>query len=261
MKMKSVGALVSCGDPVGTVFRVGDKYVMTAYHIIKRIPGNYRFENKKTFVNFNESPCTHHDVIFTFKRLVFYDEELDFAVLEVSKPKRLPKGLELSKLNCDELGGIRLSIIGYGHPGQHKKTLDPCCHLIEANSPRILQAQQWFKTNSDYHKRILKGTGQNPSIVDIGFGNLNDPRIFTIDSFMEQGVSGAPALVASGYNGRMKVSGLMTHGIPEFFYLLPKLVTSGRFPPEHRFARGTTMKAIYTCIRKENRKLAKELFN
>jgi hypothetical protein len=37
VKMKSVGAIVSSNIVIGTVFRVGSKYVMTALHVVKRI--------------------------------------------------------------------------------------------------------------------------------------------------------------------------------------------------------------------------------
>ena len=37
--MNSVGALIRVNEAVGTVFRVGDKYVMTAWHVVKSILG------------------------------------------------------------------------------------------------------------------------------------------------------------------------------------------------------------------------------
>ena len=37
--MNSVGALIRVNEAVGTVFRVGDKYVMTALHVVKSIIG------------------------------------------------------------------------------------------------------------------------------------------------------------------------------------------------------------------------------
>ena len=37
--MNSVGALIRVNQAVGTVFRVGDKYVMTAWHVVKPIIG------------------------------------------------------------------------------------------------------------------------------------------------------------------------------------------------------------------------------
>jgi hypothetical protein len=39
-QMKSVGALISAGNIVGTVFRVGSKYVMTASHVVSMVIGN-----------------------------------------------------------------------------------------------------------------------------------------------------------------------------------------------------------------------------
>ena len=38
--MKSVGALVHFGESVGTVLRVGSKYVITAWHLMEKIVGN-----------------------------------------------------------------------------------------------------------------------------------------------------------------------------------------------------------------------------
>ena len=38
--MKSVGAVVYYGESVGTVLRVGSKYVITAWHLMEKIVGN-----------------------------------------------------------------------------------------------------------------------------------------------------------------------------------------------------------------------------
>ena len=49
VKMKSVGAIVSGSSIRGTVFRVGNKYVMTALHVVNGITSEYTFLFKHQF--------------------------------------------------------------------------------------------------------------------------------------------------------------------------------------------------------------------
>ncbi|XP_053380796.1 uncharacterized protein LOC123549420 isoform X2 [Mercenaria mercenaria] len=263
-QMKSVGVLISGGNLVGTVFRVGSRSVMTALHVINKIidPSGTgaadvgQLESTDTYINFNESPLTPPMVPYRLMRNFIFSVDLDVAVLEISNPSNLPMKLNLSKT---ESGVTNVSLIGYGHPGQIKKCLDPKCEIVHPNSHRILSAQAWLQQNRDYFKSALHGIGRDPALVDKGYQGYDQSSKLIFDCYMEHGASGAPALTNDNERS-VQVVGILTHGLPDFYFSLPELIKP-QFPKNYRLEVGAKMKDIFDWINSQPEDIAKDLFN
>ncbi|XP_053380815.1 uncharacterized protein LOC128548982 [Mercenaria mercenaria] len=262
-QMKSVGVLISNGNLVGTVFRVGSKYVMTALHVINNVIDPTKtgvsdvalLDSTDTYINFNESPLTPPMVPYRLKRDFIYNVDLDVAVLEVTNPSNLPMKLNLCKA---ESGVTNVSLIGYGHPGQIKKCLDPKCEIVHPNSHRILSAQAWLQQNINYFKSALHGIGRNSALVDKGYQGYDQSSKLIFDCYMEHGASGAPALTNDNERS-VQVVGILTHGLPDFYFSLPELMKP-QFPRNYRLEVGAKMKEIFNWINSQSREIAKDLF-
>ncbi|XP_053390917.1 uncharacterized protein LOC128553765 [Mercenaria mercenaria] len=262
-QMKSVGVLISGGNLGGTVFRVGSKYVMTALHVINNIIDPTKtgvwdvtlLESTDTHINFHESPLTPPMVPYRLKRDFMYNVDLDVALLEVTNPSNLPMKLNLCK---DEIGVTNVSLIGYGHPGQIKKCLDPKCEIVHPNSHRILSAQAWLQQNKNFFKLALHGIGRNPALVDKGYQGYDQSSKLIFDCYMKRGASGAPALTNDNERS-VQVVGILTHGLPDFYFSLPELMKP-QFPKNYRLEVGAKMKDIFNWINSQSREIAKDLF-
>ena len=79
------------------------------------------------------------------------------------------------------------------------------------------------------------------------------------EEFMENGASGAPSLTATLVPGSVYAVGVMTCGLPKFYFDLPKMVQCN-FPDEYRFEMGAKMSHVYSSMCQKNPTLAQELF-
>jgi hypothetical protein len=151
-----------------------------------------------------------------------------------------------------------VSFIGYGHPKNKGKHLDPRCKILSPEHEQIQNAHKWLQENSPKLKSVFKLTGKDPGLVENGYRGLDHPGKLIFHCYMQQGGSGSPAL--SNNNPRsVKVVGILTHGLPEFFYNLDEK-NRALIKNEYRFEVGTKMSSIYAWLRNRKPRLASELF-
>ncbi|XP_060571640.1 uncharacterized protein LOC132729826 [Ruditapes philippinarum] len=270
-QMKSVGALISAGNIIGTVFRVGTKYVMTASHVVSMVidphnTGNRdfsRLESDDTFINFNESVISPCVTVYRVSKEFIENKELDVAVLKIAGDtlSGLPMKMNLCVNDISEMRVTNVSLVGYGHPsGVMKKHLDPKCKIIAPDSDRLRAAHAFSQQNFDLCRAVIRENGGNPDIVNKGYLGYNLPSKLLFDCFMEHGASGGPALTNNNERS-VQVVGLLTHGLPEFYFSLPDLIKSN-FPNCHRLEAGTKMKDIFEWMRgTQNEYIVKDIFN
>ncbi|XP_053390005.1 uncharacterized protein LOC128552946, partial [Mercenaria mercenaria] len=264
--MESVGALIHMGEVIGTVFRAGDSYVFTAFHVVRKIidinlNGQYDFallEMENVWVNFNasvaEPSCFVYKVCHEFSS---NDPCLDFAVLRITNQVQLPRKMFLDKYNFERLQAKMLSGIGYGHPEQHskcKKGLDPNCQIIFAIKNKIASCREWMQGYFDYYRNAVLQNGEDPALVDNSYVGIDTQRNIFLDITMEHGGSGSPFLTNDG-----RVVGILTHGYPEFCFKLPLIIRSC-FPKHKMFESVLRLDYVYQHISARNPELANNLF-
>ena len=220
-------------------------------------------------VNFSGEPSMdtsekEYDIVQDF----YHDKDLDIAVLEIKNPDQyLPPGLRLRREGTEQLYLPYVSLIGYGHPEQSRantKTFEHYCRTVSPNSAEMRSALTWLGAVTDRLKTVLSNQGVDPSAVDIGYGDYDAAHNILFNCFMEHGSSGAPIIrVCHGAEDTAKsieVIGIVTHGLPHFFFLLSPL---GRalVPNRCRFEAGTKTSHIYRSMKARNNDLAERLFN
>ncbi|XP_060562167.1 uncharacterized protein LOC132721813 [Ruditapes philippinarum] len=279
--MKSVGALIYNGEVIGTVFRAGDDYLITAFHVIRGIidprnTGQFNYtliEAENVFVNFNASVCVTPDCYmykFHVRHVLSTNTlHLDYTVLQIiNRNDALPKGLKLDKRSCSTK---TLHGIGYGDPkNPYCKVLDNSCPIISSVSARILDCQTWLHDTNpglphqnganagpnrvQRFKALVQEMGSDPGIVDKGYKYIDREQHIFLDICLEHRGSGSPFLTSDGF-----VKGILTSGHPEFFYLLPKLVQAG-FPSDKRFECILKLEYVHQNILEQVPVLANKLF-
>ncbi|XP_035680309.1 uncharacterized protein LOC118418474 [Branchiostoma floridae] len=138
---RSVGVLVKNGNPYGTCFRLGSKYVMTNSHVTEMaemagICSNaFVFLNYKKSRDFDKQPS--EDLLeFKVLRVVCSSQvgDLDYSLLELDIPddqaERLPIGVG-HKIVKQAQQNTTVTIIG--HPGGRPKKVDPSCPVVGPN--------------------------------------------------------------------------------------------------------------------------------
>ncbi|XP_053391046.1 uncharacterized protein LOC128553880 [Mercenaria mercenaria] len=264
--MESVGALIYNGDVIGTVFRAGDSFVLTAFHVIRIVVDVHRndhydlslLDRENVWINFNASVADPVRVVYRVCwEFSSDDPSLDFAVLRIKNPEHLPNKMFLDKDSFKRLQARTLSGIGYGHPEQSskcRKYLDPNCQLIFAIDDRISSCKKWLQGEMKYYQSIVHHHA-GPPLVDNSYVGIDTQRNVFLDIAMEHGGSGSPFLTNSGM-----VVGILTHGHPEFVFQLP-LLSRNNFPKDKRFESVLRLDCVYQHILPRNPELANNLFS
>jgi len=208
---------------------------------------------------------------YHIERYLFYcDEMLDIAVLRIKTcpGDNLPPGLKLRSQNIDTSILPNASIIGYGHPGQSRnnmKVIEPHCRIVNANTPEVRSALLWLSQagKTQNFKQDLSWQGKDPREVDLGYKNYDADFKILFHCYMEHGSSGGPIIrVCHGSQDNAKsieVIGIVTHGIPEFFFNLSPMAKL-HFPSKYRFEAGTRTSHMYMRMKERSRELADHLF-
>lgn len=101
---------------LGTGFRVGDKYVMTAYHLVKDIKAHLQI---RFLISTEEGKTVNTFESFHLKTAVaYFDEDLDIALLELeecSKPYPPALGIYTSLLTSSQAENVH--VLGFGADG------------------------------------------------------------------------------------------------------------------------------------------------
>ncbi|KAH3778473.1 hypothetical protein DPMN_179932 [Dreissena polymorpha] len=248
--MLSVGAIIRSNEVVGTGFRVGKQYIVTARHVVMEIIdprkcGAQIFSKlKEASIVFTDNPLDPSAMHYNFNAESFYfDKDLDFAILEIAHTDgMLPKKLTLRKEPFNRVDTV--SLIGYGHPGNPNKHFENSCQIIDINSRAIDIAHTVFRQNIDIFREGLLQT-YDRSMVDNGYQGYESQHLILMHCFMEHGASGSPILACVNPSaGIVEVVGVLTRGFPEFYFCLDKR-HKNYLPDNCRFEAGSRMESIH----------------
>ncbi|XP_060554415.1 uncharacterized protein LOC132715427 [Ruditapes philippinarum] len=261
ISLMSCGALINDGNLKGTVFRVGSKYVMTAYHVIKDIKHLIEAACGDIFVNFEESVCNVSCETYRVN-IEFYSEEADIAilVLHVANLEKLPKPLLLWPKNVDFLKIRNISVIGYGHADSpYKKHLEKCQILTDPlTEERVTAAKDCLQKKKDEFIQDIISNRKDHTSVEREYAEYNNSNIIKFDCYMAKRLSGGSILTNEHETPR--VIGMVIGMRPELFYnISPNKQTS--FPKEFMFEFGVKMHIVYEQLRSVNPALAQDIFS
>lgn len=261
--MQSVGVIIYDGCPIGTVFRVGCVYVMTAFHVVEKIitdPQNNKSidpkrleEDEHLFINFEASVCTH--LIKYRAKLRLWDPSADIVILEITNPSNLPVALLLWQPQFSNSDQTHLLAIGFGHPKEPYKKHYEKCKIIGDETNRYTVMMENIEKNKDKYLAVLSGYDAS-SLVE-SYNDYFNKNIIKLDLFMGKGLSGGPVITLDRRSPT--VVGMIIGGKPEFFYKMP-LGLQENFPDICRFEVAMKMEIIYERI-STDRELPKQLFN
>ncbi|XP_060560357.1 uncharacterized protein LOC132720278 isoform X2 [Ruditapes philippinarum] len=261
ISLMSCGALINDGNLEGTVFRVGSKYVMTAYHVIKDIKHLIQTARDNIFVNFAESVCVVS--CKTYRVIIeFYVKEVDIAILalhDVANLETLPKPLLLWPKNVDLLKIRNISVIGYGHPDSpYKKHLEKCKILTDPlTETRVTAAKDFLQKKKEEFTQDITWIGKDHTSIDRGYGDYNNRNIIKFDCYMAKGLSGGPIL--TNEHKTTRVIGIVIGMRPELFYNLSHN-KQATFPKDFMFEFGVKMHIVYEQLIAVNPALAQDIF-
>ncbi|XP_060555061.1 uncharacterized protein LOC132715965 [Ruditapes philippinarum] len=264
VKMKSVGAIISNDSVRGTVFRVGSKYVMTALHVVKSVTNPRglpsiadtdwsKLDHPTVYIKFAASVMDDQSPKFYIKPDVIYmNKQLDIAILELKSLECLPRSLKLSKY----MGHVKcVNIIGFGHPIDPRKRLDPNCEVLNINHI-ITAIENFFNANPS----VLQLNGLKPGGIKGEYNELGNTFMFPCHTFFEQGSSGAPAIEEND------VVGILVKGMPFSYYEMrdsPYFTASGidKLPNNLKFELCIKTESIFNDMRYVVPMLADDLFD
>ncbi|XP_062568552.1 uncharacterized protein LOC134230732 [Saccostrea cucullata] len=247
---RSVGLIYVDGQPEGTGFRVGEKYIMTCLHVIKKIiMGPLDFIScERVYIQFGRMlhlQNTDQSKIFQFEPSVVYKHEgFDVAVLELKKGEiDFPPPLTLFSADCLPSEEVHL----IGHPGgvQMKEDSDVYLNVIEPNNDvdkYIKELSEWsidyFMNNEDYYS---------------GLREL--PRKILFHTTFDKGSSGSPGILIR--NHKPCVVLIVAGGVPSVYY------EDGIYvEPEKRVEFGYALRDVYDEMQTNeiNKKISSEIF-
>uniref|UniRef100_A0A3B3ZYI4 Serine protease n=1 Tax=Periophthalmus magnuspinnatus TaxID=409849 RepID=A0A3B3ZYI4_9GOBI len=206
---KSVGKLVVVGNMSGTAFVLCDRYIITNAHLFKEVmdDDNNLDPNVEVYVLFNyTNPVLQNTLHFTSHKMIDFDEEQDYAVLELDVPgqNKVPPGL--MKLFCPMPESGEACIIG--HPAGDVQKIDPTCIIgKEYRGKEVNDHLQRFKDNMFTHMSISQ------FIEKQGISRIlsqSDPlyeSASTYPTYMYHGSSGSPV-----FDAHCRVFGLHSGG-------------------------------------------------
>ena len=214
--------------------------------------------NPQVLISFSYPKLVAHQTLFSIQDITYNNKDLDIIILELTEPSKLPPKLKLYPNETPHMQMPYVDIIGYGHPNEVDKTLDPGCIVVPAGDPKIHSAQAWLQQEKERLKKGLK-ENVNPDLVDWGFHGYDRPEKMIYNCYLEDGSSGGPVLMRK-YQGAPVVVGVVTNGLPYCFWKL-RSTAQLAFPENYRFEMGTRMTHIYKAIAMYNSNLAQELFS
>ncbi|XP_033833614.1 serine protease FAM111A-like [Periophthalmus magnuspinnatus] len=206
---KSVGKLVVVGNMSGTAFVLCDRYIITNAHLFKEVmdDDNNLDPNVEVYVLFNyTNPVLQNTLHFTSHKMIDFDEEQDYAVLELDVPgqNKVPPGL--MNLFCPMPESGEACIIG--HPAGDVQKIDPTCIIgKEYRGKEVNDHLQRFKDNMFTHMSISQ------FIEKQGISRIlsqSDPlyeSASTYPTYMYHGSSGSPV-----FDAHCRVFGLHSGG-------------------------------------------------
>lgn len=187
--------------------------------------------------------------------------KMDIAIVEIDRRgRRLPPPLHLSKYDTTSISRD-VYFIGYGHPSDSRKRVDPFCEVVDKYDARIQAAKENILNKSDL-RTIVRLQGLNPSLLIRSYDDIDLSYRFVVQCAMEPGASGAPAISEADGN----VVGIFVSGIPHFYYEFEKrglknIALLQNNSNKVRFEMCTKTSSIYESLRGRSPTLADEIFS
>ncbi|KAM4714489.1 serine protease FAM111A-like [Anableps anableps] len=215
---KSVCNVIVRNVSQGTGFVLFDRFILTSAHLFKGYVQEKELLDHITvsaLFNYNEpEPETNYFWFDAEKRLVDIDDELDYAVLELSPeghtyvPNTKPENIKVPPGLLNRFGPLpgngEACLIG--HPAGSVKKIDPTC-IIEPEKREQAVNDHLAKYKDSMF--ILQSVNEikNQGIGDIMMGGDKEEKVATYNTFMYHGASGSPVVDAHG-----QIFGLHTGG-------------------------------------------------
>ena len=216
-------------------------------------------KHPQIFVHFDYPNQQSNLPTFAIKAVIYFNVHLDFTVLELSDPSKLPPSLKLYRFPISFMEVPSVDIIGYGHPDVQRKFLDSACKIVLPGDPSLQAAQAWLQQN----KGRLEQAGLKRDLdhtIEWSYRDYDREDKILFSCYLEHGSSGAPILTTRCPPEPLVV-GIVTNGLPHCFWDLSS-TAQAIFPPQYRMEMGTRMSSIYQDLFNSDvyRSLANELF-
>lgn len=250
----------------GTGFRVGSRYIMTAWHVVQEIlerghrligptqnHGQYAaLAQPGVFARFNfltDTQPSNRDR-WTFKPLVrFSDSEVDTAVLELEdSPLGTPMPPQFTEFSIPVLSD-KFTFIG--HTGSDPQQLDIVDKCLDTNSEETRRDIITVKQQS----LLLAGRD-----YEFPPHRLDRSDRFLFHCTFSKGASGSPGVVVLA-DGRVVVVTMLLRGFPDWYYdpNLPQDVKD-IWPKQYCVEQGSNMMIVYDKMMANNPALCQEIF-
>ncbi|KAH3795514.1 hypothetical protein DPMN_149069 [Dreissena polymorpha] len=273
--MKSVGAILVGQTTIGTGFRVGSKYIMTAWHVVQQIldpmdTGTSDLDKlQNAYISFSDPAISNSVLKYKFKQIEFFDEKFDFAVLEILNPdQQLPEKLCLWEKELPQ-SLEHVSISGVGKC--NRKVFEYRCPIVDQHDQNLRSEIDIFfqkhcnvvidNLDEKHIKKMRKKKIDPKAVVDQGYKGFDDKFKLLTHCSMGQGASGSPMIAClDPAAGTVKTVAMLTHGIPEFSFCMNDLATNS-MPNHLRFEAGLRTNFIFEKLSLEKLTLAEDLFS
>ncbi|XP_053381507.1 uncharacterized protein LOC123562744 [Mercenaria mercenaria] len=256
--------------PYGTAtgFRVGSKYIMTAYHVVKiiaEVVPSREFKGRHgqihviglahrnvfgLFEYFKEDIFEHKRKYF-FKNVIhFKDEHTDVAVLELADNgdgQSMPLPFEI----CRDLN-VTSQFTLIGHNGGAMK-YNEVGLVIDRDATKTLDDIRWVKNHS------LEQTNENFEFPP--YNMLTNKQRVLFHCKFSKGASGSPGIVILE-NDHVIVVTMLLCGYPNWYYdgSVDRNLRS-RWPKEYCIEQGADMASVARTMYNKNRVLYQDIFN
>ncbi|XP_053404649.1 uncharacterized protein LOC123555235 [Mercenaria mercenaria] len=229
--MKSVGVFRVSKRAVGTVVRVGEKSVLTAWHILERTvcpPGKFNIDGKADLEVYPQY-LKDIDVAFNGKsfgvlpHIPFFDRNLDICLLELivteGEASHLPPPTSLYRdFKTMKWFGTEprcVHVIGL-HPVTSEIVLDPGCKIISPDDKIVQKAKKWTYSNKMYIEMNFQG--KEKVNIDATYADvLNTETNLIINTYLEFGGSGG-AVLAFTHDRKVALVAILLKGLPPWYW-------------------------------------------
>ncbi|KAJ8300076.1 hypothetical protein KUTeg_021595 [Tegillarca granosa] len=255
---QSIGMIHMDNYQYGTGFRVGSKYVMTAYHIVRKIidpqkSGNFcvtRLAHQSIWIVFKYKSRNevfdekYKPLRFKFKpELIYTNEDLDTAILTLQEDeKEFPKPVQ----NFAEIDESKHTYL-LGHPDGNPLRYDPKIELVSLDEKIFESAKKWSLKN--YHED--------------GYEGITDRRKILFHTSFQHGGSGSPGVMLTSHD-KVTVVLMLLKGFPSFYFNKfdekeKKLFIETR-GESFLMEQGISMKSIWLSMKDNYAKLCEDIF-
>ncbi|KAM4713885.1 uncharacterized protein FYW61_019012 [Anableps anableps] len=222
---KSVCKVIVPNVSQGTGFVLFDRLILTSAHLFKECVQEKKLLDHITvsaLFNYNEpEPETNYFWFDAEKRLVDIDDELDYAVLELSPeghtyvPNTKPENIKVPPGLLNRFGPLpgngEACLIG--HPAGNVKKIDPTCIIEPEKREQAVKDHLAPYETTMFTIQSITVIIQSQDIEKIMGGRIAD-KVGTYNTFMYHGASGSPV-----FDAHCRVFGLHTSG---FTYGFPR---------------------------------------